>query len=49
MEGSKVKGYFTRMVSEGSGNTKLVVNIEVSMDEDLRKKKVRMCSILEVR
>ncbi|MPC12806.1 hypothetical protein E2C01_005516 [Portunus trituberculatus] len=32
---SKVEGIFTRMVSEGRGKPKLVVNNEISKDEDL--------------
>ncbi|MPC62968.1 hypothetical protein E2C01_057060 [Portunus trituberculatus] len=35
MEDSKVEGYFTRMVSEGRGKPKLVVNIEIFKDGDL--------------
>ena len=39
MKDSKVKRKFTRMVSEGRGKLKLVVNIEVSKNRDLRKRK----------
>ncbi|MPC69170.1 hypothetical protein E2C01_063384 [Portunus trituberculatus] len=38
MEGSKIEGKFTRMVSEGKGKPKLVVNIEISKDGDLRNR-----------
>ncbi|MPC36319.1 Inter-alpha-trypsin inhibitor heavy chain H6 [Portunus trituberculatus] len=37
-EDSKVEGEFTKMVSEGRGKPKLVMNIEISKDGDLRKK-----------
>ncbi|MPC44840.1 hypothetical protein E2C01_038520 [Portunus trituberculatus] len=37
MEDSKVEGWFTWMVIEGKGKPKLVVNIEISMDGDLRE------------
>ena len=36
---SKVNGKFTRIVSEGRGKPKLVVNIEVSKNGDLCKRK----------
>ena len=49
MKDSKVKGKFTRMVCEGRGKPKLVVNVEVSKNGDLHKRIVRMCSTLEVR
>ena len=39
MEDSKVEGQLTRMVSEGRGKPKLVVNIEVSKNGDLHKRK----------
>ncbi|MPC27855.1 hypothetical protein E2C01_021042 [Portunus trituberculatus] len=35
---SKVEGKFTRMVSEGRGRPKLVVNIEISKDGDLHER-----------
>ncbi|MPC08763.1 hypothetical protein E2C01_001357 [Portunus trituberculatus] len=38
MEDSKVEGWFTRMVSEGRGKPKVVVNIEISKDGDLCKR-----------
>ncbi|MPC98291.1 hypothetical protein E2C01_093655 [Portunus trituberculatus] len=38
MDDSKVEGYFTRMVSEERGKPKLVVNIEISKDGDLRER-----------
>ncbi|MPC96642.1 hypothetical protein E2C01_091912 [Portunus trituberculatus] len=35
MEDSKVEGLFTRMVREGRGKPKLVVNIEILKDGDI--------------
>ncbi|MPC42803.1 hypothetical protein E2C01_036434 [Portunus trituberculatus] len=42
MEDSKVEGYFTRMVSEWRRKPKLVVNIEISKNGDLRKRAVKL-------
>ncbi|MPC55085.1 hypothetical protein E2C01_049017 [Portunus trituberculatus] len=38
MEDSKVEGSFTRMISEGRGKPKLVVNIEISKNGNLCEK-----------
>ena len=39
VEDSKVEGLFTRIVSKGRGKPKLVVNVEVSKDGDLRERR----------
>ncbi|MPC41683.1 hypothetical protein E2C01_035283 [Portunus trituberculatus] len=41
MEDSKVEDLFTRMISEGRGMQKFMMNIEASKDGDLREKKER--------
>ncbi|MPC63368.1 hypothetical protein E2C01_057465 [Portunus trituberculatus] len=49
MKDSKGEGYFTRMVNEGRRKPKLVMNIEISKDGDLRERIEGMCSTLEIR
>ncbi|MPC63462.1 hypothetical protein E2C01_057561 [Portunus trituberculatus] len=48
MDDSKVEGYFIRMVSEGRGKPKLVVNTEISKDGN-RLKRIEGQNVLHFR